>query len=257
GRPWLALHAAAHPRAGHPLERPRRAAGARDQLARSAHRARPRRGPAAVRRRGRRRPERVGHAPAGPGRRHRGRGARRHRPHAGARDDGGAGVRAAARRPRRAPRRGGAGGAGGGVRRLLAVLPLVALLLALDARSPEPPAAQPAGELRVALPWTPENLDPTMNLASIRAAVGVSMFDSLVGRDADNRIVPQLAESWRAGGDLPGPVKLRRGGVFHHAAALHARGRRSAPSSGCSPRSRSRRTAPTSPRSAGSTWSTT
>ena len=55
------------------------------------------------------------------------------------------------------------------------------------ARAGGRPAAQ--GELRVALPWTPENLDPTMNLSSIRAKVGVSIFDSLVGRDADNRIV--------------------------------------------------------------------
>ena len=54
--------------------------------------------------------------------------------------------------------------------------------------------AEPQGELRVAIPWTPENLDPTMNLSSIRAAVGVSLFDSLVGRNSQNRIVPQLAE---------------------------------------------------------------
>src|SRR5499425_1812879 len=79
-------------------------------------------------------------------------------------------------------------------------------------------AASPAwaqGELRVAIPWTPENLDPTMNMSSLRSAVGVSMFDSLVGRDADNRIVPQLAESWRAVDDLTWQFKLRRGVIFH------------------------------------------
>ena len=58
-------------------------------------------------------------------------------------------------------------------------------------------AAEPPDDLRVALPWTPENLDPTTNLSSIRAAVGVSLFDSLVGRDTENRLVPQLAESWK------------------------------------------------------------
>ncbi len=63
-------------------------------------------------------------------------------------------------------------------------------------------AAEARGELRVAIPWTPETLDPTMNLASIRAAVGVSLFDSLVGRDAENRIVPELAESWKLLDDL-------------------------------------------------------
>jgi peptide/nickel transport system substrate-binding protein len=90
-----------------------------------------------------------------------------------------------------------------------------ALLLILVGALPGLAPAQPAGELRVALPWTPENLDPTMNLSSIRAKVGVSMFDSLVGRDADNRIVPQLAESWKALDDLTWQFRLRRGVVFH------------------------------------------
>jgi peptide/nickel transport system substrate-binding protein len=89
------------------------------------------------------------------------------------------------------------------------------LLLILLATGPGPAHGQVAGELRVALPWTPENLDPTMNLSSIRAKVGVSLFDSLVGRDADNRIVPQLAESWKALDDLTWQFKLRRGVVFH------------------------------------------
>ena len=82
--------------------------------------------------------------------------------------------------------------------------------------------AQPQGELRVAIPWTPENLDPTMNLSSIRAMVGVSMFDSLVGRDADSRIVPQLAESWRLVDDTTWQLKLRRGVVFHDGEPFNA-----------------------------------
>lgn len=93
---------------------------------------------------------------------------------------------------------------------LVAVLPIVVL------------AADPPGELRVALPWTPENLDPTMNLASIRAAVGVSLFDSLVGRGADNQIVPQLAESWKLVDDLTWQFKLRRGVVFHNGEPFNA-----------------------------------
>jgi peptide/nickel transport system substrate-binding protein len=74
----------------------------------------------------------------------------------------------------------------------------------------------------VALPWTPENLDPTMNLASIRATVGVSMFDSLVGRDRDNRIVPELAESWQLLNDTTWQLKLRRGVVFHDGEPFNA-----------------------------------
>jgi peptide/nickel transport system substrate-binding protein len=93
---------------------------------------------------------------------------------------------------------------------------------ALLAMLPSCAGAQPQGELRVAIPWTPENLDPTMNLSSIRAVVGVTMFDSLVGRDADNRIVPQLAESWRLVDDTTWQLKLRRGVVFHDGEPFNA-----------------------------------
>jgi peptide/nickel transport system substrate-binding protein len=85
-----------------------------------------------------------------------------------------------------------------------------------------PIGAQPQGELRIAIPWTPENLDPTMNLSSFRAMVGVSMFDSLVGRDAENRIVPQLAESWRLLDDVTWQLKLRKGVVFHDGEPFNA-----------------------------------
>jgi peptide/nickel transport system substrate-binding protein len=97
---------------------------------------------------------------------------------------------------------------------------LAAMLLLLCAAGPA--GAQSPGELRVALPWTPENLDPTMNLSSIRAKVGVNIFDSLVGRDADNRIAPQLAESWKALDDLTLQLKLRRGVVFHNGEPFNA-----------------------------------
>jgi len=97
-----------------------------------------------------------------------------------------------------------------------------AICLLLAAAGPGPAVAQSPGELRVALPWTPENLDPTMNLSSIRAKVGVSIFDSLVGRDTENRIVPQLAESWKALDDLTLQLKLRRGVVFHNGEPFNA-----------------------------------
>jgi peptide/nickel transport system substrate-binding protein len=93
---------------------------------------------------------------------------------------------------------------------------------ALLAMLPSCAGAQPQGELRVAIPWTPENLDPTMNLSSIRAMVGVTMFDSLVGRDAENRIVPQLAESWRLVDDTTWQLKLRRSVVFHDGEPFNA-----------------------------------
>ncbi len=99
---------------------------------------------------------------------------------------------------------------------------LIWLVAGVLLAAPSAAPAQPAGELRVAIPWTPENLDPSMNLSSIRAAVGVSLFDSLVGRDAENRIVPQLAESWKLLDDLTWQFKLRKGVVFHNGELFNA-----------------------------------
>jgi peptide/nickel transport system substrate-binding protein len=104
---------------------------------------------------------------------------------------------------------------------LVLLLPL-GLLAGLVAPTLMARAAESQGELRVALPWTPENLDPTMNLSSIRAAVGVSLFDSLVGRDAENRLVPQLAESWKLLDDTTWQFTLRKGVVFHDGEPFNA-----------------------------------
>ena len=83
----------------------------------------------------------------------------------------------------------------------------LALILAVAA----PAAAQGPGDLRVAIPWTPENLDPTMNLASLRSQVGVSIFDSLVDRDGDGKIVGALAESWRLVNDTSAALTVSNG----------------------------------------------
>lgn len=101
--------------------------------------------------------------------------------------------------------------------RALVILTVLAFALSLPAQ-----AADPKGELRVAIPWTPENLDPTMNLSSIRSQVGVSMFDSLVGRSAENRIVPELAESWKLLDDHTWQFKLRKGVLFHNGEPFNA-----------------------------------
>ncbi len=61
-----------------------------------------------------------------------------------------------------------------------------------------------------------------MNLSSIRATVGAAVFDSLVGRDADGRIVPELAESWKALDDTTWQFKLRRNVVFHDGEPFNA-----------------------------------
>jgi len=91
------------------------------------------------------------------------------------------------------------------------------VLLAIPAVS-----ARAGEELRVAIPWTPENLDPTMNLSSIRAQLGMSLFDSLVGRDREGKIVPELAESWKLLNDTTWQFKLRKGVLFHDGEPFNA-----------------------------------
>ena len=72
---------------------------------------------------------------------------------------------------------------------------LITLVASLLSLLPSAYAAEAPGELYVAIPWTPENLDPSMNLSSIRDQVDMSQFNFLVGRVAQNRIAPQLVES--------------------------------------------------------------
>ncbi len=101
--------------------------------------------------------------------------------------------------------------------RILIVLAAVVVGLFSSAHAAEPP-----GELHVAIPWTPENLDPSMNLSSIRAQVGMSLFDSLVGRDAQRQIVPELAESWKRLDDNTWEFRLRKGVLFHDGEPFNA-----------------------------------
>ena len=110
----------------------------------------------------------------------------------------------------------------GGDSRVIRAALAAVVAIGLAWTAPAAVRAQAPGELRVALPWTPENLDPTMNLSSIRAKVGVSIFDSLVGRDADNKLVAQLAESWKALDDVTWQLRLRRGVVFHDGEPFNA-----------------------------------
>ncbi len=99
---------------------------------------------------------------------------------------------------------------------------LILLVAAVASLFSSAHAAEPPGELHVAIPWTPENLDPSMNLSSIRAQVGMSLFDSMVGRDAQRQIVPELAESWKRLDDNTWEFRLRKGVLFHDGEPFNA-----------------------------------
>jgi hypothetical protein len=134
---------------------------------------------------------------------------------------------------------------------------LTAAFTALLILLPAGVQAQSQGELRVAIPWTPENLDPTMNLSSFRAMVGVSIFDSLVGRGCrePHRAPARGVMAPRRRGHVA--AQASPGRRLPRRRALQCRGRCASPSSGCSIRSRNRPTAPTWRRSCGWRWWTT
>ncbi len=86
---------------------------------------------------------------------------------------------------------------------------LLALLIALGVQ----PAT--AAELRIGLGADVTSMDPHfLNVAS-NNNVAWHVFDSLVHVDADARLVPALATSWRAVDDTTWEFKLRRGVKFH------------------------------------------
>jgi len=59
-------------------------------------------------------------------------------------------------------------------------------------------------------------LDPTNHRDRYTQVVLKNMFDSLTTRDANMKVVPQLAQSWKALSDTTWEFKLRRGVKFHN-----------------------------------------
>ncbi|MBW2596025.1 MAG: ABC transporter substrate-binding protein [Deltaproteobacteria bacterium] len=60
------------------------------------------------------------------------------------------------------------------------------------------------------------SLDPTNHRSRDTQIVLKNMFDSLTTRDANMKVVPQLAESWQALNDTTWEFRLRRGVKFHN-----------------------------------------
>jgi peptide/nickel transport system substrate-binding protein len=86
------------------------------------------------------------------------------------------------------------------------------LLLAAACLLALPATAQ---TLRIGMQAPPSTLDPhwLLNLANTGAVRNI--FDALVRRDAEMRLVPGLAESWRSVDDSTWEFKLRPGVTFH------------------------------------------
>ena len=91
------------------------------------------------------------------------------------------------------------------------------LLLAMAA-----PSAALAADLRIGLSADVTSLDPHFLAAQPNLTVGRHIFDSLTHMDERARLVPGLAESWRALDARTWEFKLRRGVRFHDGTELTA-----------------------------------
>lgn len=79
-----------------------------------------------------------------------------------------------------------------------------------------------AQEFKLAMSSPPTAMDPHFYNLFSNVNVSDHMFESLVTMDADSRMVPALAESWRLVNDLTWEFKLRKGVKFHDGSEMTA-----------------------------------
>ena len=65
-------------------------------------------------------------------------------------------------------------------------------------------------------------LDPAMHRSRVTETVLRNMFDGLVTRTPDMKIVPEIAESWENVSPTEWVFKIRQGVTFHNGEALNA-----------------------------------
>jgi peptide/nickel transport system substrate-binding protein len=83
--------------------------------------------------------------------------------------------------------------------------------------SAAPKAVQDGGKLTVGIGSEPENLDPDKIRAGTDLYTALNVFEQLLGRDPDGKLVPGLAESWEMTPDgLHYTFKLRKGVTFQN-----------------------------------------
>jgi peptide/nickel transport system substrate-binding protein len=104
------------------------------------------------------------------------------------------------------------------MRRTLYFLALSALVLA----GPWLAAAQPAGRIVLAQGVDPTTLDPHNHQETPANNVLLNIYDTLLFRDKDLKIVPWVAESWRVVNPTTWEFKIRKGLKFHNGEDLDA-----------------------------------
>lgn len=84
-------------------------------------------------------------------------------------------------------------------------------------------AAATAEELRIGIASEPSSIDPHYHGLATNEAMRRHIFEALIGRDAKQRPVPELAQSWQAIDDTTWEFKLRKGVKFHDGFEFSAR----------------------------------
>ena len=104
------------------------------------------------------------------------------------------------------------------MRRILFLLALGVLVLA----GPGLAAAQPAGRVVIAQGVDPTVLDPHNHEETPAYNVLLNLYDTLLFRDKDLKIIPWLAESWRVVNPTTWEFKIRKGVRFHNGEEVDA-----------------------------------
>src|SRR3972149_5951205 len=104
------------------------------------------------------------------------------------------------------------------MRRFLTLITFGALVLGLVLLA----AAQPAGRVVIAQGVHPTTLDPQNHEETPAYNVLLNLYDTLLFRDKDLKLIPWLAESWRGVNTTPREFKLRRDGKFHNGEEVDA-----------------------------------
>jgi peptide/nickel transport system substrate-binding protein len=93
---------------------------------------------------------------------------------------------------------------------------MIALVLLVVAAWSSPVAAVPAGRVVIAQGVDPTTLDPHWHEETPAANVLLNIYDTLLFRSRDLKLIPWLAESWRSVNPTTWEFKLRRGVTFHN-----------------------------------------
>jgi len=97
---------------------------------------------------------------------------------------------------------------------LLMLLPL--MVAGLGPGGPVEAEAAAEGKVVIAQGVDPTTLDPHLHLETPAANVLLQMYDTLLYRDKDLKLIPWLAESWRLVDPTTWEFKLRKGVKFHN-----------------------------------------